>query len=365
VKVCIFTHIRNQHAQRMATGLAQHGHEVSVILHKPTEIPGVTVEKFAVPRPSLTNPHRWQTRHRSYLRRFVREHDVVVVFFLLDWGFTPELLKEGCVIASPRGSDVVTPPGEDAPPPELVVKRIELLRHASGVGVAGPTFANMVADFAGMPIDRIDRLSLGVDLERFQPQPSRVPKQDGPQRVGFFKGFREVYGAIHLVRAIPLVLEKLGCVRFDLVGEGPQLQACKELAHRLGLTDSIRWLPQQPHDEIPRHLDGWDVSVMPSLCESFGLAALESSAMGVPIVASNVGGIVDTVHDGQTGLLVRPASPESLAEGIVALVNNDELRSRMGRDGRAFVEREYEWHKVLNDWTAMFQRTLDRVSVMV
>jgi len=366
VRICLFAHVRNGHAQRMAAGLAARGHEVHVvIMHEPVSIPGVTVERFSVPLPGLSNPHRWRTRHVRYLRGFLRRFDVVVVFFLLDWGFAAEMLEESCLIASPRGSDILTPPGERPPPPELVEKRVELLRHAAGIGVGGRAFSKIVARFAGIDEGRIDLLPLGVDLNLFSPgEPSRG-LGDGQHRVGFFKGFREVYGAADLIRAIPAVLAAVGDTRFDMIGEGSHLPECQALARQLGVDSSIRWLPAQPHREIPRHLANWDVSVMPSFCESFGLAALESSAMRVPVVASNVGGLVETVLSGVTGLHVEPGSPGPLAEAIVTLLEDVPLRERMGRAGREFVRREYEWNRVLDDWMAMFRRSLDRACVMV
>ena len=365
MKICFFANANNVHAQTLAAGLSERNHLVHVVNHNPVQIPGVSVERFRVPRPSLTNPRRWQGRWERYLRGFLRRFDVCVVFFLHDWGFTPEMLNDGCLIASPRGSDVVPPPGETPPAAELIEKRIALMRHAAGVGVGGPTFAAIVADFASIEANRIDILPLGVDLTLFRPPDFSSRKAtDGPW-VGFFKGFREVYGAEYLVRAIPVVIQAVPGVRFELIGDGPTLARCKALAHELEVDSVIQWTPRQPHHKIPAHLAGWDLSVMPSLCESFGLAALESSAMRVPVVASRVGGMVDTVRDGVTGLLVEPGSPQRLADAITSLLRDHPMRERMGIAGRALVQREYEWGKVLNDWLTVFRKAQHRVCLMV
>ncbi len=365
MKICFFANALNVHVRHLAEGFARRAHEVHVVTHKPVDIPGVSVERFSVPLPGLANPRRWHGRRTHYLRGFLRRFDVVVVFFLHDWGFTPQMLEDGCLIASPRGSDIIPPPGETPPSPELVEKRVSLLRHAAGVGVGGPTFAGAVAKFAGIERDRIDLLPLGVDLDLFQPvEPSQRSGRNG-HRVGFFRGFREVYGSTCLLQAIPQVVQELPDTGFDLIGEGPQLERCKELARKLGVESSIRWIPPQPHPDIPKYLAGWDVTVMPSLCESFGLAALESSATRVPVVASNVGGLIDTVRHQVTGVLVLPQKPRLLADAIITLLADPTLRYRMGRAGRDFVRGEYEWSEVQAKWLAVFERALDRVCTMV
>jgi glycosyltransferase involved in cell wall biosynthesis len=82
---------------------------------------------------------------------------------------------------------------------------------------------------------------------------------------------------------------------------------------------------------------------MPSTWEGFGVSALEASATGLPVVASDVHGIPDVVRDGVTGLLVPPRDVEALADAIARLANDAVLRREMGTAGRAFVEENYRW----------------------
>jgi len=92
---------------------------------------------------------------------------------------------------------------------------------------------------------------------------------------------------------------------------------------------------------------------------------LESSAMGVPVVASRIGGLVDTVVDGQTGLLVPPAAPEQLADAIITLLRDHDARCRMGEAGRRFVVEHYDWDKILDRWVETYERTRDRCVAIV
>jgi len=367
MRVCIFGEPRAVHLRRIVPGLARRGLDVHFVCNKPVDVPGATVERFAVPPASLRNPHRWSKRWTRYLRGFLDRYDICHVHFLFlrDWGFTPEMMETGCLVATPWGSDIVPPEGEAPPTPDHVARRIAMLRHADMVTAWGPIFAGMVADYAGINREDIALLPLGVDLKLFDPALRGPPHSPGHYKIGYSKGFREVYGPTYLIRAIPTVLDVFPEARFHLIGDGPQLDRCKELAGAYEIAFSIKWIPYQAHANIANHLAGWDLTVIPSLSESFGLAALESSAMLVPVVASNVGGLPDTVLHEKTGLLVEPQAPEQLADAIITLLKDEALRARMGRAGRQVVEREYDWEDILDRWVTTYEQALDRACVMV
>lgn len=365
MNVCLFADGKSEHVRRLAGGLVRRGFAVHIVQHKPVDVPGATIERFEVPKPGLTNPRRWHGRWTNYLRDFLRRFDVVNVQFLADWGFTPEILRAGCFITSAWGSDIVAPPGETPPSAQLRQLRIDLLRNADAVTACGITFARRVAEFARIEPDRVAVAEFGVDLDLFQPDPSSKPLGH-PPRVGFFKGFREVYGPTVLVEAIPKVLARVPNAKFDLVGEGPMLQRCRDLVHQLGVDPAVSWFPRQPnHESIARMLDRWDVSVIPSRMEAFGVAALESAAMGVPVVASRVGGLPDAVGVDQSGILVEPESPDALADGLIALLTDPERRCRLASSARAWVAARYAWPDCLDRWVGVFEQARERAACMV
>ena len=359
MKICLFADASSVHIQRLAPGLAARGHDVHVVTHKPTEVRGATVERFCVPGPSLANPRRWEGRWANYLRGFLRRFDVVNIHFLEDWGFRfrPPLIENACLIASAWGSDIVDPPGETPASDELRQTRVALLRRADAVTTCGRTFARVVADYAGIDPGNIDVLPFGVDLNTFKTiRTATVRERADPYRVGFFKGFREVYGPTYLIQAIPLVLAQIPNTRFELVGDGAQLSVCQEMASDLGINSSVNWIPRQPHRELPKLMARWDVTVIPSVQEAFGVAALESSAMEVPVVASDVGGLRDTVRNGQTGLLVPPRSPEALADALIMILQDADLRRRMGLAGRERVQSDYDWRDLHDRWVEFYEQ---------
>ncbi len=364
MKICIFGDASSVHLQRIVPGLVERQAEVHVVSHKSAQLPGATVERFCIPKPSLKNPRRWTSRWRHYLDGFLKKFDVVHIHFLHDWGFTPDQLEAGCVIATPWGSDIVPPPGEECPSQALTMSRIDLLQSAKTVAVWGAKFAAEVARFASIDEESIDLLPLGVDTSLFDPGDRATSRQDDVQRVGFFKGFRPVYGPTYLMRAMPTVVEEVPNVRFHMIGDGPQLVDCKRLSGLYEVENHVKWIRRQPYGNMPNYLSMWDLTVIPSVCESFGAAALESSAMRVPVVASDVGGLSDTVRHDETGLLVPSKAPEQLADAIIQLLQDGKRRVAMGNAGREMVRRQYEWDTILDKWMSTYTAALDKCCVM-
>ena len=365
MNICLLADARSIHTRRLVTGLSRLGVRVHVVTHKPAPIDGATVERFRVPPASPLNLRRWESRRRRRLLDLIRANDVVNVQFLGDWRLDDDHFDAGHIVATAWGSDIVPPPGEDAPDERLVASRRALLRGAAAVTACGPTFAGVVADFAGLPRERVDVVPFGVDTRLFQRDRTLPSGVHGGPRVGFFKGFRPVYDAVTLVRAVSLVRARIPGVSFELVGDGPQKIECQCLARELGVDDAITWSPAMPHESLPARIARWDISVIPSIHEAFGVAALESSSMEMPVVASDVCGLRDTVRDGKTGMLVPPGDAPAFARAIVELLSDRSTRERMGLAGRDWVRGAFEVSDVHRQWLALFERTRDRAAVMV
>ena len=118
-------------------------------------------------------------------------------------------------------------------------------------------------------------------------------------------------------------------VKLVIVGDGVERARLEELAERLNLKGSIQ-LGSVPQESIPRLMHQADVFALSSLSESFGpIVILEAMAAGLPIVATNVGGIPDIVEEGVNGYLVNAKNPDELADRILVLLQNDEMREEM------------------------------------
>jgi D-inositol-3-phosphate glycosyltransferase len=114
------------------------------------------------------------------------------------------------------------------------------------------------------------------------------------------------------------------------------------IAARLGISRLVDFVGAVDQERLPLFYAAADVTVIPSLYESFGLVAVESMACGTPVVAARVGGLTTTVQDGQTGYLIPWRDPVLYAERIAALLTDEALRRRLG-ERAVCVAARYDW----------------------
>ncbi|GAA0609502.1 glycosyltransferase family 4 protein [Streptomyces crystallinus] len=153
-----------------------------------------------------------------------------------------------------------------------------------------------------------------------------------------------------LILAMPEILARVPDAVLLIVGGGPYEKELRALADRTGVAASVRFTGPVPWAELPAHYGAGDVFAMPCRTrrggldvEGLGIVYLEASATGLPVVAGDSGGAPDAVLPGETGWVVRGGSPEESASRIVTLLQDEELRRRMGERGRAWVEEKWRW----------------------
>ena len=155
--------------------------------------------------------------------------------------------------------------------------------------------------------------------------------------VGAVSRFFPVKGIRYLIDAFPRVLAARPDARLLLVGRGPEEGALKAQAAALGIEERVVFAGFQR--DSAAYAGTFDVAVVPSLEEGFGLVAVEAMALGVPVVASRVDGLQEVITDGRSGLLVPPADPAAIADAVLRVLGDRELRARLSDGGRAESER--------------------------
>jgi L-malate glycosyltransferase len=181
---------------------------------------------------------------------------------------------------------------------------------------------------------------------------------EGPGRAGLLlhaSNFRAVKRVGDAVLALAQVLRSRSAA-LVLVGDGPERQAVEKLTASLGLTRQVAFLGEQV--QMGRLLAQADVFVLPSEQESFGLAALEALASGVPVVATRVGGLPEVVRHGETGLLVPVRDAGALAAAVVELLSQEARRAAMGRAARADALARFRPEPVVERIEALYRRLL-------
>ncbi len=131
-------------------------------------------------------------------------------------------------------------------------------------------------------------------------------------------------------------------VKLKILGVGPLESNLKSMATGL----PVEFLDLVPQDEIPKYLHDADIFVRPSLSEGMGSSFIEAMAAGLPVIATPVGGILDFLKDGETGLFCKIKNPRSIAEQVERLINNSNLRQKLSENGQKLVREKYDWDLV-------------------
>jgi glycosyltransferase involved in cell wall biosynthesis len=174
---------------------------------------------------------------------------------------------------------------------------------------------------------------------------------------------RGIKGHEDLVRAAPIILREFPSAKFLLVGSGWSAGGEAHFADVRTLVESLRLqesviLPGYRADANKILCDA-DVAVQASLVENLG-GSIEALLMGCPTVATRVGGLVDSVRDGETGVLVSPSNPNDLARGILELLRDRKRAKALGTAGRALMLEKFTLRRTANDLARLYRRLLDQ-----
>lgn len=208
-------------------------------------------------------------------------------------------------------------------------------RIAAFVGVSGYVTRRATSEF-GIDEARAFTIYNGVDVARYQPAPPRTAS--GPAQILAVANLIPEKGLHHLIDALALLGDHP--VLLKVVGDGPERAALERRVNLLALRHHVEFLGLR--DDVDRLMQESDLMVHPATWqEAFGLTIAEAMASGIPVVATRTGGIPELVEDGVTGLLVAPGSSHDLGGAIRHLLDDGELRSRMGAAGRKRVEESF------------------------
>lgn len=212
----------------------------------------------------------------------------------------------------------------------------------------------------GQPPPRI--LYPGTDPDRFSP-PARPDL--GPPVLLSVARLVPRKGIDTVLQALPQLLAQSPDLQYWIVGKGPAHASLGRQAQELGLMQAVRFMDEVTDSELPEIYRRATIFVLPARAdyhagsvEGFGIVYLEASASGLPVVAARSGGAAEAVIENETGLLVPPDDPAALGQALQRLLDDPEMRQRMGRAGRRWVEREMNWDRAGHQFLSIIDRSL-------
>lgn len=253
---------------------------------------------------------------------------------------------------------------QDTSPPDRLHLEATVARSATWVAA---TCTDEVFELMrmGRMRDRTSVVPCGVDLDLFSPDGPVAARTERHRivSVGRFvprKGFDTVVRALQHLPGTELVI--VGGPDRAAVQSDPEARRLLALASQLGVADRVQLYGSVARADMPAVLRSADVVACTPWYEPFGIVPLEAMACGVPVVASAVGGMLDTVVHDVTGRLVKPRSPEEVAKAVNDLLRDDFMRQSMGAAGRDRARARYSWDRVAADTERIYARVVpDRV----
>jgi L-malate glycosyltransferase len=260
------------------------------------------------------------------------------------------------VVTTLHGTDI-TLVGQDASFEPVVTHAIN---ESDGVTAVSDYLRRETFEHFGVTRE-IEVIPNFIDTQRFRRQAKehfkRAIAPNGEKLLVHVSNFREVKRAADVVRVFHrLHAEGLG-VKLLLVGDGPDRHACEVLARELGVAHDVRFLgKQEPVEEI---LSIADVFLIPSGSETFGLAALEAMACGVPVVSSDIGGLPELNVHGETGFLCPLADIDALTDATRRIVTDDGLHAAMAENARRRAVVEFELDRIVPRYEQHYESVLE------
>lgn len=213
----------------------------------------------------------------------------------------------------------------------------------------------------GLEGDRVDTIPCGVDLAHFAPDGPALPR-GGRRRVVTISRLVPRKGVDDAIRAMALVPDAelliAGGPESSRMDTDPEVRRLRMLTIEQGVADRVRFLGPVDREQMPALMRSADLLLALPWYEPFGITPVEAAAIGLPVVASAVGGLTDTVVHEMTGLLVPAHDPAQAAGAVRRLLADDRLRMQLGSEAARRARRKYGWDRIAELTEASYLRAM-------
>jgi len=345
-------------------GLGEKGIAVSLAAPPLSEIGRRAVE-LGVPFFPLPIANGMDMRAVWALRRYLRRGEFDIVHCHSSHAHGVAWMALGIARSASRD-------GRQARPKLVVSRRVDFpvgrsgfgaLKYRRGVDVflAISKGVREILVECGVSEERIELVSSGIDLEKFDEVgdtaylDSEFGLDEGTTVVGNVAALAPHKSQSDFIRAAKIVREEIPGVRFFIVGEGELRPALEALIARLDLKAEVMLTGFRP--DVLAILSRFDCFVLSSYLEGLCTSIMDAQALGVPVVATRTGGVPELVDDEETGLLVPPREPALLADAVVRMLRDGELRSKCVRRARE-QSRGYDYKRMVEQTLGAYRRIL-------
>jgi glycogen(starch) synthase len=237
--------------------------------------------------------------------------------------------------------------------------------EADRVIVCSQSMKDEICNHFNLPVNKVDVIPNAIDATEYQ-----IPVDRGAVRQRYGVGWGEKLvlcvgrlvpqkGIEYFIRAIRLVARRHPEAKYIIVGEGWSRDLLEAEARNSGHADKIRFTGFASDREVINLMTSADVLVVPSIYEPFGIVALEGMATGVPVVASQVGGLAEVIDHERTGIFVYPRSPESIAWGIDRILSDPDHAKWLTENAKEKLHKAYSWEAVAMKTVEVYRKVVE------
>lgn len=366
----------NVYVRELACRLGQRGHQVDIftrtsgpakveevdrqvrLVHMPAGPPGTDKEGLYQYLPELAR------KIGAYAEAQGNPYDLVHSHYWLS-GWVGQMLKARWrvphLIMFHTLAEAKVAAGGREPPHRLQAER-RIAQEADRIVCASHHEAEILARLYHVPRERMVVIPCGVDTGLFRPLAQEMARRllglpQGRPILLFVGRLEPLKGLDALMRAVALLPPSVLLLVVGGEEDHAGRRSLRDLARSLGVEERVRFQPAVPHPTLPLWYNAADICIIPSLYETFGMVALEAMACGLPVVATKVGGLQETIVDGVSGVLFWPPRADVLAHRLTELLADEQLRRRLGQEARRRAQ-AYAWEKVATQVEALYRQLL-------
>jgi len=366
MKICCVECGDSIHTQRWVNYFAKKGDEVHLICWE--VLPGYD-DSIHIHLLTKLAPRIWRiSQYLSFLlwlfqvRWLIRKirPDIVEGHFVTVYGFLAACSGFHPLIIVAWGSDILIAPKQN-PLWKFIAKYA--LGKADLVVCRSPMLKEEISKL-GVDPSKIKIILIGVDTDEFHPlsRDAKLRENLGIAAsqpvVISTRSLYPVYNVETLVKAIPLILKEIPEAKFIIAGRGEEQSYLENLAQELGISSDVRFIGWVSHDRLPEYLALADVYVSTSLSDGTSNSLLEAMACEIAPVVTDLPANRGWVTDSENGFIVAVADTRALAERIIYLIKDKELRKRFGKISREIIKDKAEYHKEMEKREKIYQELI-------
>ena len=360
MKICFLAPADNYHTKKWCKWFTEHGHDVSVISFVDDKIENISVHYIdAGVSTSQSDSRKIKYLFKArYVKKIIDQMkpDIVSVHYATSYGTVAALSGLKGYTLSVWGSDVYEFPQKSFFHKFMLKFSLQSAEHIFSTSYA------MADETRKYTNKDIEITPFGVDMQLFNPDKRKRDDSDGTFVVGIVKSLENVYGIEYLLKGVSIFKKTYNDANIELrvSGKGSCEKKYKELAKKLDIDEITTWVGFISPNKVAEEWANMDVAVIPSLQESFGVAAVEAQACGVPVIVTDIPGLMESTLPGKSSIVIKKCDEYAIADALHFLYNDLNKRLRMGKLGREYVVQNYSLDSCFQKISDLFQKVVEK-----